>query len=84
MIPCGGASINGQSKPGRGWLTYFRLWAPSVAAQLFGSFCLLDAGPYRLEGGGAISSQKDVVGDEGKMWGRYFCSLRDRFVPDYG
>jgi hypothetical protein len=31
------------------WLTYFRLLAPSVAAQLFGCFVLLDAGPYRLE-----------------------------------
>jgi hypothetical protein len=34
------------------WLTYFRLLAPSVAAQLSGCFVLLDAGPYRLEGGG--------------------------------
>src|SRR5579862_354589 len=33
------------------WLTYFRLLAPSVAVQLFGCFGLLDAGPYRLEGG---------------------------------
>ena len=28
------------------WLTYFRLLVPSVAAQLFGCFGLLDAGPY--------------------------------------
>lgn len=34
-------------------MAYFRLLASSVAAQLFGCFGLLDAGPYRLEGGGA-------------------------------
>ncbi len=37
------------------WLTYVRLLAPSIAAQLFGCFVLLDAGPYRLEGGGITS-----------------------------
>jgi hypothetical protein len=34
------------------WLAYSRLLAPGVAAQLSGCFGLLDAGPYRLEGGG--------------------------------
>lgn len=34
---------------------YVRLLAPSIAAQLFGCFVLLDVGPYRLEGGGTRS-----------------------------
>jgi hypothetical protein len=37
------------------WLTYVRLLAPSIAAQLFGCFVLLGVGPYRLEGGGITS-----------------------------
>lgn len=32
-----------------------RLLAPSIAAQLFGRFGLLDAGLYQLEGGGITS-----------------------------
>jgi hypothetical protein len=36
-------------------MAYFRVLAPSVGAQLFGCFGLLDAGPYRLEGGGITS-----------------------------
>ncbi len=57
LIPCGRASINVQSKytTGVNGLTYFRLLAPSVAAQLFGGFGFLGAGPYRLEGGGVTS-----------------------------
>jgi hypothetical protein len=37
------------------WLTYVRLLAPSIAAQHFGCFVLIDVGPYRLEGGGTRS-----------------------------
>jgi hypothetical protein len=37
------------------WLTYVRLLAPSIAAQTFGCFVLLDVGPYRLVGGGTRS-----------------------------
>ena len=57
LIPCGRASINDQSIVHNkyAWLTYFRLLAPSVAVQLSGCFVLLDAGPYRLEGGGVRS-----------------------------
>jgi hypothetical protein len=53
LIPCGRASMNNQSKAHdrREWLTYFRLLAPSVAVHFFGCFGLLDAGPYRMEGG---------------------------------
>ena len=36
-------------------MAYFRLLAPSVAAQLFCCFVLLDIGPYRLDGGGETS-----------------------------
>ncbi len=83
LIPCGRASINNQSKctTGDRWLTYFRLLAPSVAAQLFGCFVLLDAGPYRLEGGGVTSGfilplglidggGQNGVGDEGASLGK--------------
>jgi hypothetical protein len=45
-------SMISQSNDGCEWLTYFRLLVPSAAAQLLGCFVLLDAGPYRLEGGG--------------------------------
>ena len=37
-------------------MAYLGLLALRVAAQLFGCFVLLDAGPYRLEGGGVTSS----------------------------
>ena len=52
------------------WLTYFRLLAPSTAAQLFGCFGLLDAGPYRLEGGGITSGFILPLGlmDGGRRW----------------
>jgi hypothetical protein len=48
-----GTSINDQSEytTGDEWHTYFRLLAPSVAAQLFGCFVVLDAGPYQMEEG---------------------------------
>lgn len=35
----------------QGQIAYLSLLALRVAAQLFGCFVLLDAGPYRLEGG---------------------------------
>ena len=36
-------------------MAYLGLLALKVAAQPFGCFVLLDAGPYRLEGGGVTS-----------------------------
>ena len=44
-----------QSKRQCEWPPYFRLLAQRVAAQLFGCFGSLDAGPYRLEGRGVTS-----------------------------
>ncbi len=55
LTPCGRASINDQSKYTTDANTYVRLLAPSIAAQTFGCFVLLDVGPYRLEGGGTRS-----------------------------
>ena len=61
------------------WLTYVRLLAPSIAAQLFGCFVLLDAGPYRLEGGGITSGLILPLGlmDGGKrvQAGRGWCAM---------
>jgi hypothetical protein len=48
-------SVKDQSTYTTSGMAYFRLLAPSVVARLFGCFGLLDAGPYRLEGGGVRS-----------------------------
>jgi hypothetical protein len=49
-------------------MAYLGLLALRVAAQLFGYFVLLDAGPYRLEGGGATSGFILPLGVDGRRW----------------
>jgi hypothetical protein len=50
-------------------MAYFRLLAQNVAAQLFGCFGLLDAGPYRVEGGGVTSGFVLPLGlMDGRRW----------------
>ncbi len=64
MVCCGRSSVNDQSKytTGVNGLFTFAFLALSIAAQLFGCFVLLDAGPYRLEGGGVRSGLILLVG----------------------
>jgi len=48
-------SMISQSTQPREQMAYLGLLTLRVAAQLFGCFVLLDAGPYRLEAGGVTS-----------------------------
>jgi len=60
-------------------MAYLGLLALRVAAQTFGCFVLLDAGPYRLEGGGVTGGFILPLGLMDEVEGR----VRER-APDEG